>query len=93
MSSAKSDTRSPDAIASQKRLALRRAARSPASVFFNFVVFPAFILVTLWSYLQYDFKCLLIRDCTTVESRAIRILRENPLIGNNCSRGFSCLCR
>lgn len=76
------DTNGPDVIAYQKRLALRRAARSPGSVFFNFIVFPLVVLATLWGYLAYDVTCLS-EDCSSIEYRSQKILRENPLIGNH----------
>lgn len=75
------DTKNPDTIAYQKRLALRRAARTPGSIVFNFIVFPLFVLATIWLYTKPDIACLN-KDCSSVEYRAQKILKENPLIGN-----------
>ncbi|KAK7734471.1 hypothetical protein SLS57_000167 [Botryosphaeria dothidea] len=77
------DTKDPDTIAYQKRLALRRAARGSEGNVFNYLVFPVLILIALWSYWQYDFNCLT-QDCQSSEYRAQKILKENPLIdGHN----------
>lgn len=76
------DTKDPDTIAYQKRLALRRAARGSEGNVFNYLVFPVLILIALWSYWQYDFNCLT-QDCQSIEYRAQKILKENPLIGTD----------
>lgn len=73
-------TKDPDAIAYQKRLALRRAARGSEGSVFSYLVFPVLILVSLWAYWRYDFNGLT-QDCTSIEYRAQKILKENPLIG------------
>ncbi|KAK8256377.1 membrane dipeptidase-domain-containing protein [Phyllosticta capitalensis] len=77
-------TKQAGATPSEKRHALQRAARSPLSLIFNFIVFPAFVVGAI--YLQFSnhnfINCLLREDCSTIEYRAQKILRENPLIAD-----------
>ncbi|KAK8222874.1 membrane dipeptidase-domain-containing protein [Phyllosticta paracitricarpa] len=70
---------------SEKRHALQRAARSPLSLVFNFIVIPAFVLGAIYvQFSDHDFVHCLREDCSSVEYRARKILRHNPLIdGHN----------
>ena len=74
------DAKLPGPTPFEKCQALRRAARSPFAIFVNFVAFPLFALALLWKLLSYDLDCLW-QECSSVDYRAHKILKKNPLIG------------
>lgn len=81
------DAKLPGPTPFEKRQALRRAARSPFAIFVNFVAFPIFALALLWKLLSYDLDCLW-QECSSVDYRAHKILKKNPLIGRLYTASF-----